>query len=326
MLSQELPSVFATQFSDWGLPVPVQEFASQKISAWFELGPHYLGVTADMCKSGHAPGEWKDFWAKQNSEVVQFFGFDSCYFHSLLFPAIFYAYDALIRPPKIFISNEFCKLDGKKFSTSRNHAIWGGDILKRYQSDLVRYYVAYIRPECEQTNFTISEFEEFIQKEFRLCWDGWLGEMQQRMQEEFHGVVPEFGNLSRSHQAFRDRVEFLASAAWRSFRAKSFSLQAATRNIIEMVRESRRFGKLQANYAGIKTRNLDRSTAINLELAAAGALAIVSAPLMPTFAFNLWRDLGMVVDLQKTTWDGRLIMIPKATTINLTRHPYFALL
>src|SRR5262249_51997740 len=122
MLSDELPTVPATQPAGWGIPVPVAGFESQRISAWFELGPFYLAITHELCETGRSTQTWKDFWYGQ-TDIVQFFGFDSCYFHAILFPALFHAYDAAIRPPAAFVINEFYRLDGRKFSTSRKHAI-----------------------------------------------------------------------------------------------------------------------------------------------------------------------------------------------------------
>ncbi|NWP01246.1 class I tRNA ligase family protein, partial [Escherichia coli] len=69
-----------------------------------------------------SPGGWQTPWTGFDN-VVQCFGFDSIYFHVVLFPAIFQAFDPRLRPPMGFIANEFFRLDGSKFSTSRGHAL-----------------------------------------------------------------------------------------------------------------------------------------------------------------------------------------------------------
>ncbi|WP_239503674.1 class I tRNA ligase family protein, partial [Stenotrophomonas maltophilia] len=58
-----------------------------------------------------------------------------------------------------FIANEFFRLDGSKFSTSRGHALWAGDFLRNHDADTLRYHLARVAPEIEQTNFTLDEFE-----------------------------------------------------------------------------------------------------------------------------------------------------------------------
>src|SRR5260370_761726 len=54
---------------------------------------------------------------------VQFFGYDNSYFHAVLFPAVFTAYDPAIPLPTSLIVNEFYPLAGPKLSTRPPHAI-----------------------------------------------------------------------------------------------------------------------------------------------------------------------------------------------------------
>ena len=56
--------------------------------------------------------------------------------------------------PRAFIVNEFYRLDGLKFSTSRRHAIWAKDALAEVGSDILRYHVLSDRPNGRQTSFT----------------------------------------------------------------------------------------------------------------------------------------------------------------------------
>ncbi|NWP29010.1 class I tRNA ligase family protein, partial [Escherichia coli] len=45
ILAQPLPDVPATQPAEWGIAIPASGYDDQRISAWFELGPHYLALT-----------------------------------------------------------------------------------------------------------------------------------------------------------------------------------------------------------------------------------------------------------------------------------------
>jgi methionyl-tRNA synthetase len=57
--------------------------------------------------------------------------------------------------------NEFYTLDGEKFSTSRNHAIWANDFLTDEDVDIVRLYLAWDRPDRFASDFTLSAYREF---------------------------------------------------------------------------------------------------------------------------------------------------------------------
>jgi len=64
------------------------------------------------------------------------------------------------KPPEHIHINYFVKLEGTKFSTNRNHAIWAGDLANVCQgnADGIRLHLARISPEGSSTNFDVAEF------------------------------------------------------------------------------------------------------------------------------------------------------------------------
>jgi methionyl-tRNA synthetase len=67
------------------------------------------------------------------------------------------------KPVDHFLVNYFYDLDGSKFSTSRGHVIWGGDIvtLGHAEVDLVRAYLCRRNPEFGKEDFRVDEFLQF---------------------------------------------------------------------------------------------------------------------------------------------------------------------
>jgi methionyl-tRNA synthetase len=155
MLADGLPEIAVTQLGDWGIPVPVDGFSDQGIYVWFEMAPGYLHE-AWRAAEGIGLGNAKPLTSDPAVPFVQFFGFDNGYFHAVLFPALFMAYDRTLRLPTQFVVNEFYRLDGLKFSTSRRHAVWAADLLSEEDPDVVRWHVLGDRPEGRQTNFTLD--------------------------------------------------------------------------------------------------------------------------------------------------------------------------
>lgn len=64
------------------------------------------------------------------------------------------------RPPDSFILNHFYRLEGAKFSTSRNHVIWASAIgnISATASDVVRFHLLETSPEESETDFFIDGF------------------------------------------------------------------------------------------------------------------------------------------------------------------------
>jgi methionyl-tRNA synthetase len=284
MFAAGLPDIALSHVADWGIPVPVPGFESQRIYVWFEMPMLYLGGTGD---------DWRELWVSDDVDLVQFFGFDNAYFHALLFPPIYLAAEPKIHVPSTYVGNEFLRLDGLKFSTSRNHAIWGHQLVPAYSPDLIRFYLAYCRPETEQTNFTMEEFEAVCDREPRGKWQHWLREMQRRVGEEYGGAVPATGVWTEDHRAFYLDLRRIVAEAATAYEAETFSLQRVTRLACELVRIANRFGTAEETTRGVEQLANERRTAVALECTAAGVLALVAAPLMPEFSSALLEHLAM---------------------------------
>jgi len=315
MLADGLPDIPITHLSDWGIEVPVEGYEEHRIYVWFEMAPGYLAATSELTGQG-----WESVWKNQDAEIVQFFGFDNGYFHAVLFPALFMAYDEEIRLPDAFVTNEFFRLEGLKFSTSRGHAIWGREMLAQVSSDIVRFYLSYNRPETEQTNFEMKHFEDTVEQELVKGWNGWLQGLLAKTEAEYGGIVPDAGAWSSEHRRFFQSVDRLVQDAAAAYEAKTFSPQQATRLLCELARTADRFGKAEAHLQGIPSRKDERRTGIALELLAAKTMAMIAAPILPEFAHRLWRDLGFTTDLR---WEGTPTFVPGGQKVTAPASAYF---
>jgi methionyl-tRNA synthetase len=70
------------------------------------------------------------------------------------------------------VVNEFYTLDGAKFSTSRNHAIWANELLHKEDPSIVRLYLAWDRPDRYRSDFTWHSFQAFADRVKPLLADG----------------------------------------------------------------------------------------------------------------------------------------------------------
>ncbi|MEM7049899.1 MAG: class I tRNA ligase family protein [Acidobacteriota bacterium] len=286
MLSDGLPDIAVSQQSDWGIPVPVEGFEDQAIYVWFEMAPGYLAATRELGEQAEDA-----FWRSAEAEVVQFFGFDNGYFHAVLFPAIFMAFDDSLRLPTTFVTNEFYRYEGEKFSTSRNHAMWARELLAEVPVDVARYCLAFDGPEREQSNFTLAGLRETARRELMDGWERWLRSLGRKL-AQVEGVVPSTGGWTAEQQSFFQSLIDLSADAAEAYEAASFSPQRAARVLSEVVREAHRFGSGQEHWRALPGRYEEWRTALALEVLAAKTLALLAAPLMPRFSARLLSALG----------------------------------
>ena len=159
-LDRGLPDVPVTYPSDWGLPV-----GDQRLDVWFEMGLAYLwsiGRRFDPA-AGTVP-ELARAW-RSVDRLWTFLGIDNAFYYAVLFPAMLLA--AGVAPRACLdglVVNEFYRLDGRKFSTSRRHAVWGEEILELAKPDAVRLFLSLDRPAPFASNFTLDGFREFVDR------------------------------------------------------------------------------------------------------------------------------------------------------------------
>src|SRR5215203_2250514 len=303
VIAAGLPDMAVTHVSDWGIPVPVEGFEDQRIFVWLEMEPRYLSYAQHL-------GDRDAYWKSDDGEFVHCFGFDNGFYYAVFLPAMWMAYDRGLKLPAAFIMNEFYRLDGLKFSTSRRHAIWGRELLAEVPSDVMRFYLAYTAPEAEGTNFTLDDFEATCDRELAGSWQPWLSSLGEKVRRDFGGKVPSTGDWTEEHRRFFNRLEALSAEAAESYEARTFSPQRAARVLCELVREARRFGKAEEAWSRVPERGEERRTAAALELLAAKTLAVLAAPILPELAARLWRDLGYETPLAGHRWEERPSWVP----------------
>lgn len=117
--------------------------SQQSIHVWFEMAAHY------------------ERFSLSSTNWIHCFGFDNSFHYLIFVPALLRAMNPLSKLPNAVVTNEFLLLDGLKFSTSRNHAIWSDEVA--FDTDVLRLYLASQRPSKKAANFSLSEFEIFAQ-------------------------------------------------------------------------------------------------------------------------------------------------------------------
>lgn len=163
-LEEGLQDRAATRDLDWGVDVPVDGFAHKKIYVWIEAVSGYLSASRQW--AAQTGNRWEDFWLEsaepgsaEQGPITAYYvhGKDNVPFHSLIWPALLLGAGGLHLPDRLF-SCEYMTLEGEKFSTSRNWAVWVPDILSRYEPDSIRYFLTANGPEKRDADFSWREF------------------------------------------------------------------------------------------------------------------------------------------------------------------------
>jgi methionyl-tRNA synthetase len=131
----------------WSWPVPGDE--SQSIYVWQDALPNYISAL------GYAENskEFKKYWPAD----VQCIGKDIVKFHAIFWPAMLLSAD-LGLPKSIFVHG-FINVGGQKMSKSLGNVVDPFELIKKYGTDAVRYYLLREVPPTEDGDFTYEKFE-----------------------------------------------------------------------------------------------------------------------------------------------------------------------
>jgi methionyl-tRNA synthetase len=282
MLADGLPEIAVSHPGDWGVPVPVRGFEDHRVYVWFEMAPGYL-LEYDVAGATY-PAEGP----------VQFFGFDNGYFHAVLFPALFAAYDPAVPLPTAFVVNEFYRLDGLKFSTSRRHAIWAHELLAETGSDLLRYHVLADWPNGRQTSFSRADLD--TTRTLFDRWNGWLRRLAEAVTEHCGGVVPAEVPAGPEWERLRGRLVRTAAELREAYGVEGFDPRRATALLAEVVAVAEDYGHVQEHHRDRPGGTGAYRAALAAQLTAAAALSAWAAPVMPEGSARLAALLGLAPD------------------------------
>lgn len=157
-LRHGLPEVPLAYPTDWGIPFGG---ADQRVDVWVEMGLGLLRQVAGQLGACDLtlPGclaAWQ-----RAGQCWHFLGIDNAFYFAVLFPALYCG--AGMEPGWLggLVVNEFYRLDGQKFSTSRGHAVWAHEFLAGEDAGLARLFLSWDRPDHYESDFTRESFAEF---------------------------------------------------------------------------------------------------------------------------------------------------------------------
>ncbi|MGH3734846.1 MAG: class I tRNA ligase family protein [Micromonosporaceae bacterium] len=166
-LAAGLPDVVLSYPSDWGIELSAEPVAGHRLDVWAEMAFGYAYAVAQALDetSVRARPVTGAACAKawQGVERLWFFeGIDNVFYYAIMFPALL---DALGVPAEKIglVVNEFYRLTGAKFSTSRDHAVWAHEFLHQEDPGLLRMYLSWDRPDRHESDFHLPAYREFVE-------------------------------------------------------------------------------------------------------------------------------------------------------------------
>jgi methionyl-tRNA synthetase len=241
---------------------------------------------------------------------VQFCGFDNTSCNALLHPGLALSTNGRFAPPHHVMTNEFYLLDGEKFSTSRNHAIWGGDILREVQADALRFHVARTNPEHRQTSFSYREFVQHTRRDLAGLWTETVNRAVTVLRED--ESVLDAVDLDLKAQGL---LTWASRWLERYYGLEEFSPRQASAILQTYVEACAAYANdIRPDMESRQRRHRSASFAYLIK-----GLSYFAAPLLPRFAQDLWGALGFNGRIHDQDWHDAPLRIGRSRPVEAAR-------
>ena len=285
-----------TRDLDWGVKVPLPNAEGKVLYVWLDAPIGYISATKAWADENNL--DWKKYWHKSESndrKLVHFIGKDNIVFHSIIFPILLKDHGDFILPDNVPAS-EFLNLEGDKFSTSRNWAVWLHEYLENYpeKEDELKYVLTSIAPESKDSEFTWKEYQARVNNELADIFGNFVNRTLVLTHKYYEGIVPTCLELTDYDQEIIAEMKRIPGRIEELLYAYKF--RDAQAEAMNLARLGNKYLADQEPWKLIKTDPERVKAILNLSLQITANLSIVFLPFLPKTAKKLQHILGIEID------------------------------
>lgn len=289
-----------TRDMDWGIPVPLDEAKGKVLYVWVDALIGYLSSASLWGKRENKP--WKDYW---NDRAVHFIGKDIIYHHSIFWPAMLHGYGC--KPPSNIVAGEYLSLEGRKMSTSKNWVIWAADFLKKFESDILRYYLIVNAPLTRDTDFSWDDFQRRVNDELADVLGNFLHRTFTFTNRFFDGKIPEPSEFDEYDEKFKDKINNIQNVV--SEFIESYKFREGLVEIIKLAKFGNKYFNDKEPWKAVKESPEKAANCLYLCNQLAKTISVILTPYLPVKAPQIMEIMNLNAE-EITNWKTACEFIP----------------
>ena len=311
-----------TRDLDWGVKVPLPNADGKVLYVWLDAPIGYISATKQWALDNNK--NWKDYWGNtegKDRKLVHFIGKDNIVFHAIIFPILLKNHGDFILPDNV-PAYEFLNLEGDKFSTSRNWAVWLHEYLEAYPTkvDELKYVLTAIAPENKDSEFTWKEFQSRINNELAAIYGNFVNRTLVLTQKYYEGIIPAPNKFNAEDLLVLKELQEIPERISKNI--YEYKLREAQAEMMNLARLGNKYLADQEPWKVIKIDGERVKTILYIALQITAALSVASFPFIPdtskklqkmlNFSSENWADLLQEEVLQAGNKIGEVeILFPK---------------
>lgn len=303
-----------TRDLDWGVPVPLPNAEGKVLYVWLDAPIGYISATQAWAeKTGK---DWRPYWKKtegKDTKLVHFIGKDNIVFHAIIFPILLKTHGEYILPDNV-PAYEFLNLEGDKFSTSRNWAVWLHEYLEHYpqKTDELKYVLTSIAPESKDSEFTWADYQQRVNAELADILGNFVNRTLVLTHKYFEGVVPSPGDFSAEEDILLERLlEFEPKISELMY---AYKIREAQQEMMQIARLGNKYLADEEPWKKIKSHPERVPTILYTALQITRELARMAQIFLPETANKIYGMLNLPAD----AWQGAVGQLKPGHTISTT--------
>jgi methionyl-tRNA synthetase len=274
----------------WGVPLPTDELGdSKRLYVWFDAVIGYLSASVEWAAGTGDPEAWRTWWEGPEPESYYFVGKDNIPFHTVFWPAILLARGGLDLPTNV-PANQYVTFKGSKASKSAGVGRGVEEYLDVLQPDAIRYALASVLPEQNDTDFTEDELIRRVNDELVAVWGNLVNRVFAMIARNFDGVVPEPGAPSDADSAVLATVDAALVEAGRQI--EQVELRAALKTAMAAAQAANGYLSESEPWKRVKVDPAAAGTVLHQALQAIAGINVALAPFVPWSAAAVEAALG----------------------------------
>ena len=282
-----------TRDLDWGVEVPLENVEGKVLYVWLDAPIGYISATKQWAIENKK--DWKKYWCKKEAKdrrLIHFIGKDNIVFHAIIFPILLKDHGDFILPYNV-PSSEFLNLEGDKFSTSKNWAVWLHEYLNRYPEkvDELRYVLTAIAPESKDAEFTWREYQARVNNELVAILGNFINRTIVLINKYYKGIAPKRYDLTAQDNELLDQLD---DARWKiEEKLDAYKIREAQIEAMNIARIGNKYLAEQEPWKLIKSDEQRVETILSLSLQVSASLSIAFYPFLPKVASKIQALLGL---------------------------------
>lgn len=282
-----------TRDIEWGIDIPAPYDTigeGKRIYVWFDAVIGYLSAAKEWASRTDDPDAWKAWWEDPTAESYYFIGKDNVVFHAVIWPCQLMGYEGLNLPSDI-PANQFLTFKGDKASASRGIGRSIGWYADRLEPDALRYAIAAILPEQNDTDLSDDAIIARVNEELVATWGNLVNRVLSITAKNFDNTIPTPADLTPEDTAILKGVDASINAVSQSIEA--VELRGGLRRAMEGAQAVNVYLNAEEPWKQLKVDRQRGGTVLWTALQAIAGLRVALTPYLPFTSDTLGEILGL---------------------------------